>query len=271
MQHFARALIALLFLLASSALLPAAARAQVLPGGRGSSALQMQSGYAAYVRKEVDAVVSRLLDALNARDARKAAELYDPEAHLLTANGSLVIGRAAMRDRYERSLPRMRSVQFVLQSFVNSGDLAHIMGILRYDVLLSTGGAFHVDSPVSLALRADRFGWVIQSQSGGDLPAVIAAYTKPPERATAGDTLRITVRITDASGQNVSNVLVAFEGEAGGVAVRPGAVMTNAAGLATTVVTLGREPGLNVIRATASGLVGEPVFFAIRGEGVGDQ
>jgi ketosteroid isomerase-like protein len=238
--------------------------AQVLPGGRRSSVGDMRSGHSRYARAEVDATLARLEEAVAAGRSDRVAKQYAVDATLLTGFGTLLQGRGAVLDRYARALPRMRDLRITVHAFDVSGGLAHVLATLRYDVTLSSGGSQHVEVPVSFALREERFGWLIQSQAGGELPSVVSPNEHVPARAEMGDSLTVGVRVMDASGLGTPNVLVVFESEVGGAVIHPTAVRTDAAGVAVASVRLGVEPGLTVVRATATGVIGEPVFFSIR-------
>ncbi|HLG06190.1 MAG TPA: carboxypeptidase-like regulatory domain-containing protein, partial [Gemmatimonadales bacterium] len=108
-------------------------------------------------------------------------------------------------------------------------------------------------------------------------PATIAANPTPfpPVSATVGTTVaagsRPSVLVTDANGNPVADVEVAFEVTDGGGAIvpaSPATVATNGAGIATaTSWTMGPTAGAdnNVATATVAGLAGSPVTFTASG------
>ncbi len=96
----------------------------------------------------------------------------------------------------------------------------------------------------------------------------IASNSVTTQSATAGTAVAAapSVKVTDASGNPVSGVVVAFAVTAGGGAVAPATVSTNASGIATlTSWTLGTVAGANTATATVAGLTGSPVTFSATG------
>ena len=99
-------------------------------------------------------------------------------------------------------------------------------------------------------------------------PMTIASISMTTQSATAGTTVTTppSVRVTDAGGNPVSGVTVAFAVATGGGSVTPVTVSTNASGIATlTSWTLGNTAGPNSVSATVSGLAGSPVTFNATG------
>ena len=236
--------------------------AQVVPGERGASANQMVRAHETYVREQVDATLERLHKAIDGRDPRKVSELYASDATLVT-DVNFLQGRGAIHDRFERALPRIRNLRITVQDFEASGALAHVLGSVRYELMLSTGGSLEVESPISLVIKERRFGWLIQSQSGGALPATLTQQDKTPRRARIGDSTTVSVRLLDASGLGMARELVIFEIDAGDASLKPFAVQTDATGVATAGIRIGNTPGLVVVRATAGGAIAEPLFVSI--------
>jgi plastocyanin len=71
----------------------------------------------------------------------------------------------------------------------------------------------------------------------------------------------LSVLVADQFGNSVNGTLVSWAVTSGSASVTPTGGNTNAAGIATTVVTLGGTAGPIVIEATATGLNGSPVIF----------
>jgi ketosteroid isomerase-like protein len=240
--------------------LPDSSAAQAWPGGRGSLAAKQRNDYLAFVREGVDELVARFERAAGEHDAGKLAQLYTDAATLVTPTGT-VFGRGPVRDRFERALPRMRAVKLRIETVTASGDLAYAGGRMSYEVT-HANGAHAYDVPVALVLEQHRQNsWRIQSQVGGELPVFVMALRDSSAAPAAAPTLAVLV--TDASGNPVPDVLVAFEIDAGSAALLPTAASTNARGIATTTLTRTTPAERVVVRATASALTGEPVIFTL--------
>src|SRR5712691_7422356 len=99
--------------------------------------------------------------------------------------------------------------------------------------------------------------------------ATIALSAGNNQTITAGTAVPVapSVIVTDASGNPVSGVAVAFAVATGGGTVNPTAPVTTTAGglAAVTSWTLGTSAGVNTLTATASGLTGSPVTFTATG------
>lgn len=72
----------------------------------------------------------------------------------------------------------------------------------------------------------------------------------------------LAVKVSDASGNAVSGVAVAFAVAAGGGSLGSAQTVTNAQGIASTTLTLGPAAGINTVTASAGGLTGSPVTFS---------
>ncbi|MCU0918541.1 MAG: Ig-like domain-containing protein, partial [Planctomycetes bacterium] len=84
----------------------------------------------------------------------------------------------------------------------------------------------------------------IEKVSGDNQQAIVGS--RPP--------LPLTVRVKDQYGKAVAKVQVTFTITAGGGEVEPGSVVTDAAGLASTILTVGSTPGTTRVRAAAGTL-----------------
>ncbi len=96
----------------------------------------------------------------------------------------------------------------------------------------------------------------------------IAANSPVSQSATAGTAVSEPpgVKVVDDHGNAVSGVSVTFAVTAGGGAVTPSSVSTDANGIATvTTWTLGATAGANTVAATSPGLTGSPVLFNAMG------
>lgn len=92
----------------------------------------------------------------------------------------------------------------------------------------------------------------------------ISRNSTDPQTAVAGTNVAVppSVKVTDANGNPVANVLVAFAVTSGGGTVTGGLVNTDAAGLATAGSwKLGAAVGANTLSATANGIT-TPVTFS---------
>lgn len=85
-------------------------------------------------------------------------------------------------------------------------------------------------------------------------PAKINVVTAPSATATVGTTAgTFSVKVTDAAGIAISGAAVSFFGT-GGATVSPASAVTDAAGLASTQVTLGTIAGTLTVSASAVGV-----------------
>ncbi|HEU4829875.1 MAG TPA: Ig-like domain-containing protein [Gemmatimonadales bacterium] len=111
-------------------------------------------------------------------------------------------------------------------------------------------------SPVSFSATATAgaAGSIALSDGDGQSAEINTALDDPLE-----------VEVTDALGNPVAGVTVSWAVTAGGGSVAPATSVTNAAGLATTVWTLGAVIGAQAASASAAGLTGSPVAFAATG------
>ena len=86
------------------------------------------------------------------------------------------------------------------------------------------------------------------------VPARVDVSTAPAATAAAGSPAgAFSVRVVDAAGAPVSGVAVSFTAT-GSATLAPAAALTDAAGIATTQVTLGTIAGVSTVRAAASGV-----------------
>lgn len=92
-------------------------------------------------------------------------------------------------------------------------------------------------------------------------PAALAKVSGEPQTGTVATALAqpLVVRVTDAHGNPAAGVAVSFAATAGGGSVLAPSTTTDAQGLASTTLVLGRQPGANAVTATAPGLA--PVSF----------
>jgi hypothetical protein len=95
-----------------------------------------------------------------------------------------------------------------------------------------------------------------RAQAGPAAAATLAKTAGDGQTAAAGAALldSLAVRVTDAFGNPVSGVAVAFAATAGGGSVSAATVTTNAQGFARTGLVLGTVAGANLVTATAAGL-----------------
>lgn len=108
--------------------------------------------------------------------------------------------------------------------------------------------------------------------SGGDdgriqpepVPTAIASNGGTGQSATPGNALALplSVLVTDASGDPVTGVEVAWSVLTGGGTVSPASSTTNADGVATTQFTLGLAEGIQQAQGQSGQLQGSPVVFS---------
>jgi adhesin/invasin len=99
-------------------------------------------------------------------------------------------------------------------------------------------------------------------------PTTITLNAGDNQIATAGSAVATAprVRVTDAYGNAVSGVAVAFAVASGGGSVTGGSVTTNSSGIATVGSwILGTTAGTNTLTATSLGLSGSPITFTATG------
>jgi uncharacterized protein (TIGR02246 family) len=234
-------------LLLAAAIPTRGAGAQSLPGDH---PVDRESDYLAHVRAGVDSTFRRWQQAVDARDAAGLARLYSPTATLVPRAGSAIHGRPALGDAFANALPRMSAVHFVVERMTASGDLATVAAELTYQVPFPSGGSYERRERVQLALRPRwNQGWLIEMQSGGDLPPTLAWVRPPRGVLRPGEADTVTVRVTDALGGGIPDVLMAFGGDGAGL-FAPAGVTTDARGEATAVRVAGTEASVGELRVT---------------------
>jgi hypothetical protein len=106
-----------------------------------------------------------------------------------------------------------------------------------------------------MAMAALALGCRERIEPARAVPANLSIVTNLPATGTAGSIAgTFVVRVTDASSQPLSGVLVHFGLTVGGGAVSPVADTTGADGTATTTVRLSTVPGVNEVSALVAGL-----------------
>ncbi len=130
----------------------------------------------------------------------------------------------------------------------SSGGAGHalfVRGDARIVAQLLTGPADTAIVSVSLVAKT------IAMQSGDGQKGIVRAALAQP----------VVVKVTASDGIGVAGVNVAFAAATGGGSVGSAAVVTDAAGLASTTWTLGSSIGEQTLTASAAGLTGSPVTF----------
>lgn len=82
---------------------------------------------------------------------------------------------------------------------------------------------------------------------------------------TAGSSVVLAVRATDANGNGVQGTTIAWASTGGAGSVTPSSSTTDAVGQATATASLAVRDGANGFTATAAGLAGSPVTFQLTG------
>ena len=130
----------------------------------------------------------------------------------------------------------------------SSGGAGHalfVRGDARIVAQLLTGPADTAIVSVSLVAKT------IAMQSGDGQKGIVRAALAQP----------VVVKVTASDGIGVAGVNVAFAAATGGGSVGSAAVVTDAAGLASTTWTLGSSTGEQTLTASTAGLTGSPVTF----------
>ena len=254
-----RSLVATLCL--AAALAGRSADAQILPGAKENEGI---GEFTSRVRQAIDSTLRKWEQAVAARDAGAAARLYLPAGGMYPSYGAPILGRQALTDAFAHALPRMSDAHFVAERVTVSGELAAVAGELTYQVPFPGGGSYERQERVQLAMRMRwNEGWLIEMQSGGDLAPTIAWVRPPRAMLRPGETDTVTVRVTDALGGGIPDVLVAFGGEDVG-AFSPAGVRTDARGEATAYRTAGAEPSVGELRVTTAIEPRAPLLALVR-------
>ena len=238
-------------LLLVAALVSPASRggAQPLPGSQPADA---RGSFTRLVRAGVDSTLARWSAAAAARDTGTLARLYATTAAIYPTYGDPIHGRRAIGDALAQALPRVTRARFSIERLDASGDLASVIADLTYDVALASGGSYERRERVQLTMKPQwNAGWQIETQSGGDLAPRIAWAAAPRTTLAAGQTDTVTVRVTDALGGGIRDVLVSFATDREAATVVPAVVRTNARGEAVAIRTA-RGVGGGELRATAA-------------------
>ena len=254
----------LLVLLPGAVILSAAqdASAQILPGARASDPM---GDFTSRVRAGVDTTLRKWEQAVAAGDAAGMARLYLPTGALFPTYGAPIQGRQALSDAFGRVLPRMSGAHLVAERVTVSGELAAVAAELTYQVAFAGGGAtYERRERVQLAMRLRwNEGWLIEMQTGGDLAPSIAWARAPRSVLHPGETDTVSVRVTDALGGGIPNVLVAFGGDGAGV-FTPAGARTDARGEVTAYRTAGATESVGEVRVTTAIEPHEPLLALVR-------
>ena len=117
--------------------------------------------YRLRVRQEVTGLLGNLKSAWDGDDAKKAADLYTREG-VLMAGGDEARSRPAVLARLQQLLSASGPLQFSLQDFDTSGDMAFVRGIMSYAPAAGDGAPL-VASYVLIARRQRGDEWLIRS------------------------------------------------------------------------------------------------------------
>jgi uncharacterized protein (TIGR02246 family) len=140
--------------------------------------------YRLRVRQEVTGLLGNLKAAWDRDDARKAAELYVREGVLVTGAGDEARSKPAVLARLEQLLPTAGPLQFSLQDFDTSGDMAFVRGTMSYAP--ADGAAPLTETYVLIAKRQRGDEWLIRSLTMSAAPPAPAAPAAVPAAATTG-------------------------------------------------------------------------------------
>jgi adhesin/invasin len=97
-------------------------------------------------------------------------------------------------------------------------------------------------------------------------PAQVVLVSGNGQSGTVGASINpFVVKVTDSGGTPVSGFVVAFAVTSGGGTLSARSVATDAAGQASSTLTLGPISGTNIVSASAAGLTGSPIAFSATG------
>jgi uncharacterized protein (TIGR03437 family) len=152
---------------------------------------------------------------------------------------------------------------------VSAGTITTIAGTGQPQFTVETGTALGVPiDPTRVAI--DPNGSIYVTDRGNDrvrkltaqIPATLTINSVTNNQSgVPGDFVSVAVKIVDASGTPVGNVLVNFTVTSGSATLAASGVSTAGNGVASVIVTLGSTPGPVTISAVASGL--PPVTFTL--------
>jgi hypothetical protein len=116
--------------------------------------------------------------------------------------------------------------------------------------LITTSAGLTPDTSAALSITTGAATQLVSVSGGGQSGAVLTALTAP-----------FVVRVTDAFGNPVAGTTVNWAVTAGVGSLSAASTTTDAAGEASTILTLGGTIGSVTVAATATGLTGSPVSF----------
>ena len=242
---------------------PCAPAAQgTMPGSHPSSISQQRAEYEAMARAHVDTLLDAWQAAIDARDAKRVAALYDEHAVIVLSSGRRLVGRAAIQRGYGNLFARMHSPTVSISKLIAGGGNARVSAILTFEVPQDSGGSYAYTTTVEFGLQATvTEAFEIRVQEGGDIETIVMVGDQPADLPPAhGDSL--AVQVVDVTGAGIEGVAVTFEITGGHGAIAPSATLTDSRGIATAYFTAGAQPDLNAINATAATLPQEPVLFS---------
>lgn len=137
---------------------------QVLPGASLDSPTSVRARFMQTVLAEVREPLSRWSEAWTAHDRDGVAEAYTEDAYLVTAEGTTVTGREAIRRHFGRAADRLGTMELFLQD----ADASHrmLMTMCRYVLEPGSpglGGAREAGSVMSVWVQDGRT-WRIRAQ-----------------------------------------------------------------------------------------------------------
>lgn len=229
------------------------ARMAAAQGVPGAQSTDPPGSFTRLVRAGVDSTLLRWQKAAEAGDGAALARLYATDAVMYPTYGNPIHGRRAIGDALTQAVARVTHPRFSIDRLDASGDLASVVVEMTYLVALDRGGSYERRERMQLTMTPQwNVGWTIATQSGGDLAPRVAWVAAPRRQLAVGQGDTVTVRVTDALGGGIRDVLVAFEADSAGGVVWPAAVRTNARGEATAYRSAPSHPGISELRATAA-------------------
>ena len=132
-----------------------------IPGGDGRALAAYKAEFRANALAGMDSLMLRTDEVWQRDDRDVLATLYSPRATLVTPDGQLLVGGAAVRDYVSGQLPQMSSVSTWRDEFTASGEMTFIYG--RYDADSSVPGRDSRGVHVTIAMR-DHFNWQIRAK-----------------------------------------------------------------------------------------------------------
>lgn len=172
-------------LLLAALLAPAAAGAQLIPGGGPGDMRDHRRGYLADVLRNVEGTVTAWRQARERKDAAASARFYADEAVFIPFRGALVTGNEDIRDALGRQFAVESEFRSAMQDFTAGGGLAYYAGEFSFRVQPPGESPYTASGTYVLVLERKDGGWKIRSHVERADPDVLEAQRLPAPAASA--------------------------------------------------------------------------------------